>query len=108
MKLFRVIMYIYLWLIVGFMLLMSFDAFDVTSSWDEQFLGFIIHFLPGLMLGAALLLMKKKIRYYAFWAIGFFYLFLYNPFGNIRESWYIIVFIILPVLVSGAINVEQK
>lgn len=101
-------LYFYLWVMVGFLIMMSFDVWWMEGTFFEKLLGFIIHMSPPIALVLILTLGKKNQLIYGIllFILAVILTFLFNPFSNLSDMWFSLVAIILPILIYGIIEIN--
>lgn len=107
MKVIRKYGVFYLYLLAGFLFIMSFDVFEMTqyTVW-ERIGAFFIHAIPGiLLLVATLFLQKYPLWSGLFWiAFASFFFVFFHFYENILQNWPTILIMIVPLLFMGIIS----
>ena len=108
MKIITKILYYYLWVLVGFLVMMSFDMFGTEESFFMELLGFIIHASPAVILALILTIGKKHQLIYGIllFILAVALTFVFRPFRNLGDMWFSLVAIILPLLIYGIIEIN--
>ena len=89
---------------IAFLTLFAFDVFEIQAPWFQQFLGFLIHNIPAILLGIATIFAWKRpiIGGIAFFVAGiaFFLFFIIQDGGS---SWIAILTLSLPPIIIGGL-----
>ncbi len=104
---------IFMLLLGGFFIMMSFDSFDGTDSFWNMILEFLMNSLPGIVLIALTILLWKKELILGILilagAVGLFFLFrLYDLFGDDEYRWLTALIVEVPMLTAGGLFLGYK
>jgi len=97
---------IYLYVLSGLLLLLSFDVFEMTqyTIW-ERIGALFIHTTPGIVLLVMTILLRKQALWSGLFWIAyatFFYIF-FHFYENVSDNWPMILIMVVPLLFMGCI-----
>ena len=104
MKLVQKIAFYYLLFLGLFLVMMSFDVFEMDQYTFWQLIGaFFVHAIPGILTLLAAFLLRKKPIILGIFMIGFaiFFFFFFHFYTDILQNLSMIVVMIIPLLFFG-------
>lgn len=111
MKVLSMIAYALLYLLAGFLVLMSMDTlFDSELTVFQRITGTLIHASPGLILAFITYFLRNKPLYLGVLVlcVGLFFAYIFTLFDNIKENILTIVTIEVPIIFSGTILIIKS